>query len=142
MNMQNRIYAPTLFDLLSSNIGSWPFTNTVNESFSCDIEDKGDHYSLKADMPGVKKEDIKLSFQNGVLTIKAVHHQKNGGNSKYILNERFEGTYERSFTFEDVDENNINAAFVKGELDVSLGKIAKSPKLEIKIHQLSVWMFL
>ena len=134
MNMQNRVYAPTLFDLLSSNIGSWPFTNTVNESFSCDIEDKGDHYSLKADLPGVKKEDIKLDFQNGVLTIKAVHHQRSGGNSKYILNERYEGTYERSFSFEDVDENNINAAFVKGELDVSLGKIAKSPKLEIKIH--------
>ena len=135
MNMQNRVYAPTLFDLLSSNIGSWPFTNTVNESFSWDIEDCDDHYELKADLPGVKKEDIKLDFNDGVLSIKAAHHQnKNEKQNNFVLNERFEGTYERSFSFEDVDENNINAAFVKGELDVSLGKIAKSPKLEIKIH--------
>ncbi len=134
MNMQNRVYFPTLFDLLSSNIGSWTFANKNNEGFSCDLEDKGDHYSLKADLPGVRKEDIKLDFQNGVLTIKALHHQKHGDNSKYLLNERFEGIYERSFSFEDVDENNINAAFVKGELLVSLAKIAKSPKHEIKIH--------
>ena len=70
----------------------------------------------------LRKEDIKLNFQDGVLTIKAVHHQKATENQGYILNERCEGVYERSFSFEDADVDNINAAFVTAELDVSISK--------------------
>lgn len=128
---------PTIFDIFNRPLEDFSFfkDSGFQDSFKVDIEDCDDHYELKADLPGVKKEDIKLDFNDGVLSIKAAHHQnKNEKQNNFVLNERFEGTYERSFSFEDVDENNINAAFVKGELDVSLGKIAKSPKLEIKIH--------
>ena len=127
-------HTPTIFDLFATPLSAWPMSKHDEPSFYCDIEDKGDHYQLKADLPGVKKEDIKLNFQDGVLTIKAVHHQKATENQGYILNERCEGVYERSFSFEDADVDNINAAFVKGELDVSIGKNKSSEAHAIKIH--------
>ena len=139
MYNQNLNLSPTIFDLLSRSLDSFgtPLKTYQNESFCCDIEDMGDHYQLKADLPGVKKEDINLSFKDGVLTIKAVHHQKKNKVKEqeiFLLNERNEGVYERSFEFEEADEKNIYAAFVKGELDVNIGKIKQEKEKLIKIN--------
>jgi len=97
-----------------------------DEGFKADVEDKGDRYQVKAEMPGVKKEDIKLSFDDGVLTIKAEHNtEKKQGNEKkgYLVEECSYGTYERSFRFDDADPSDISAAFANGELDVCLKKV-------------------
>ena len=68
---------PTIFDLFSRPIAGFEdFMNGVNrindgEYFRIDLRDAGDHYELKAELPGVRKEDINVNFEEGVLTIGA-----------------------------------------------------------------------
>ena len=91
---------PTLFDFFSRPLSAFSGFDMENEGFKADVEDKGDRYQVKAEMPGVKKEDIKLSFDDGVLTIKAEHNteKKEGSEKKgYLVEECSYGTYERSF---------------------------------------------
>ena len=65
---------PTLFDFFSRPLSAFSGFDMENGGFKADVVDKGDRYQVKAEMPGVKKEDIKLSFDDGVLTIKAEHN--------------------------------------------------------------------
>ena len=116
---------PTLFDLFSRPLSAFSGFDMENEGFKADVEDKGDRYQVKAEMPGVKKEDIKLSFDDGVLTIKAEHNteKKEGSDKKgYLVEECSYGTYERSFSIPDADAENITASFENGVLSVSLSK--------------------
>ena len=74
---------PTLFDFFSRPLSAFSGFDMEEGGFKADVLDKGDHYQVKAEMPGVKKEDIKLSFDDGVLTIKAEHNtEKKQGNEK------------------------------------------------------------
>ena len=126
---------PTIFDLFSRPIAGFEdFMNGVNrindgEYFRIDLRDAGDHYELKAELPGVRKEDIHVDFKDGTLSISASHNKSSEkkDDSGYLVRERTSGSYFRSFYFDDVDaaEGNINAAFVNGELDVSLKKQEK-----------------
>ena len=72
-------------------------TGTLMKS---DVKDAGDHFELDMDLPGFKKEDVKLQLKDGVLkvsaTTKTVNEEKDE-NGKYIRRERFQGTCERSF---------------------------------------------
>ena len=125
--------APTLFDIFSRPLSAFSGFDMENGGFRADVEDKGDSYQVKAEMPGVKKEDIKLSFDDGVLTIRAEHNtEKKEGNDKkgYLVEERSYGTYERSFRFDNADPSDISAAYANGELDVCL---KKQPKKETAI---------
>ncbi|MCR4675333.1 MAG: Hsp20/alpha crystallin family protein, partial [Lachnospiraceae bacterium] len=102
-----------------------------------DVQDCGDHYQLKADLPGVKKEDIKVDFNEGNLTISAQHHKSSEKNDEngYIVKERSSGLYQRSIHFADADAKNINAAFANGELDIRIDKLANEDKsTSIVIH--------
>ena len=124
---------PTLFDFFSRPLSAFSGFDMENGGFRADVEDKGDSYQVEAEVPGVKKEDIKLSFDDGVLTIKAEHNtEKKEGNDKkgYLVEERSYGTYERSFRFDNADPSDISAAFANGELDVCL---KKQPKKETAI---------
>ena len=55
---------PSLFDFFSRPLSAFSGFDMENEGFKADVEDKGDRYQVKAEMPGVKKEDIKLSFDD------------------------------------------------------------------------------
>jgi HSP20 family protein len=128
---------PTLFDFFSRPLSAFSGFDMEEGGFKADVLDKGDHYQVKAEMPGVKKEDIKLSFDDGVLTIKAEHNtEKKQGNEKkgYLVEECSYGTYERSFRFDDADPSDINAAYANGELDVSLKKMPQKQPTAIKIN--------
>lgn len=74
----NKNFAPTLFDFFSRPLADFDnmFTPMATDNARVDIKDLGDRYQLKADMPGVKKEDIKVDFENGDLTIRADHHKE------------------------------------------------------------------
>ena len=128
---------PTLFDFFSRPLSAFSGFDMENGGFKADVVDKGDRYQVKAEMPGVKKEDIKLSFDDGVLTIKAEHNteKKEGSEKKgYLVEECSYGTYERSFRFDDADPSDISAAFANGELDVCLKKVPQKQPNAIKIN--------
>ena len=62
------------FDNMERNFFSGAFDNA--HQFRCDIQDKGDHYLLEAELPGFSKEEIKLDLQGDNLTITAEHREE------------------------------------------------------------------
>ncbi len=113
--------------------------STKMAAFSTDIKDNGDHYTLEADLPGVKKEDIKLDLTDNVLTINAERHSEYEEKDKkgnYVRCERSYGSYQRSFDTTGIDTDNIDAEFVDGVLKLTLPKIKEvkpeTRRLEIK----------
>ena len=90
---------------------------------------------LRAELPGVKKNDIDISFQNGCLTIKAEKKTAETKGDEY-MRERFYGRYTRSLTLPmDVDEAKITSTYSDGVLEVRLPKTeeVKSKKIDIKV---------
>ncbi len=95
--------------------------------FKTDIRDMGDGFQLEADLPGFKKEDIKLSVNGGTLTIKAERHsdfEDQDKKSGYLRCERSYGSYSRSFDVTGVDVSQISASYTDGVLRIRLPKQA------------------
>lgn len=98
--------------------------------FRCDIQDQGDSFLLEAELPGFKKENIKIDLKGDNLTISASHNseteerdQKNG----YIRRERKFGSFSRSFDVSGVDVSRIDAEYTNGILALTLPK--KQPEI-------------
>ena len=88
-----------------------------------DITDKGDSFVLEADLPGFKKEDIKIDLENDRLTISATRKSEHEENkSGCIRRERHFGTFERSFDVSGIDTQGIKAAYTDGVLTLTLPK--------------------
>jgi HSP20 family protein len=83
------------------------------------LQEDGD-IVVRAELPGVKQEDVDITFQNGVLTIsgeRRAEEQREG--SGYYVRERRYGSFRRSMTLpEGVDESKIHARFQDGVLEV------------------------
>ena len=93
-----------------------------------DVKDNGDSYELTADLPGMKKEDVNLSYQNGYLTIAAQQQSESGDKDdkgNYIRRERRMGSVSRSFYIDNIDESRIDAEFKDGVLTVKMPKAAE-----------------
>jgi HSP20 family protein len=102
-----------------------------------DISENKDQYILKMDLPGVSKENLKLSFHDGELIISGERKQeKEDKDSKYHRIERTYGKYFRSFTLpQTIQADKINAEFKDGQLTITVPKSeeAKPKELEIKV---------
>lgn len=103
-----------------------------------DLKDKGDAYEVTAELPGVKKEDIHVTIENGVLSIEAETKQedKEEKDGKIIRQERRYGKYVRSFSVgRDVKESDVDAAFDNGvlKLKVPKGKPEETAKQRVSI---------
>ena len=99
------------------------FTGGFSANFNADIKDLGSEYVIEAEMPGLVKDDIKLDMNGDILTIAAEKKESaTEDHGNYIRRERRYGTYSRSFRFEDIRKDEINAKFENGILRVSLPK--------------------
>lgn len=102
-----------------------------------DISETDKEFSIKAEIPEVKKEDVKVSVDNGVLSLRGERKQeKEDKNKKFHRVERFYGSFTRSFTLpENVDETKIAASFKDGMLNLQIPKTeASKPKtIDVKI---------
>lgn len=93
-------------------------------TFKVDVKDKGSFYELTAELPGVKKEDIELHYEQDYLTISANREEeKEEKQDNYVCRERHVGKIQRSFVISDVDESRIAASFQDGVLTVELPKL-------------------
>lgn len=92
-----------------------------------DVKDEGDHYLLEADMPGFKKEDVRIEVDDGVLTISAETNEEKKDEQKanYLYNERRRMKVSRSFSLNGIDEAAISAACDNGVLKLTLPKQAE-----------------
>ncbi|MCD7809505.1 MAG: Hsp20/alpha crystallin family protein, partial [Erysipelotrichaceae bacterium] len=101
-------------------------TNNYRGLMRTDVKENDNCYELDIDLPGFKKEDIKISFDNGYLNIAAktsTTNDEKDSRSKYIRQERFYGSMSRSFYVgEDVKKNDIRAKFEDGVLKLTVPK--------------------
>ncbi|OQY18466.1 MAG: heat-shock protein [Desulfobacteraceae bacterium 4572_35.1] len=102
-----------------------------------DIAETDDEFIIKAEIPDVNKKDVKVSVENGVLTIHGERKQEKEEKGKtYHRIERHYGAFNRSFTIpSSVDTDKIKASFKEGMLEINMEKSEKEkPKaLEVKI---------
>jgi HSP20 family protein len=89
-----------------------------------DVVSKGEAVEVAVEMPGVKKDDVQISVEKNVLTIKGSKAApENVKNKDYYLNERRYGEYKRSFKLsDDLDAEKISASFENGVLTLSIAK--------------------
>ncbi|MPN14935.1 18 kDa heat shock protein [bioreactor metagenome] len=91
--------------------------------FRVDVKDEKDHYALEAELPGVPKEQIEVSVDNGVLTIAAnMNSEKKTEKDNYVYSERKTGRFQRSFNLEGIREQDIKADYKDGILKLELPK--------------------
>lgn len=102
-----------------------------------DIAETAEEFLIKAELPEVKKEDVQVAIEHGVLSIRGERKQeKEEKNKKYHRVERLYGSFMRTFRLPDnVDETKVHAEFKDGVLSVRLAKAAKAmPKaIDIKV---------
>lgn len=102
-----------------------------------DIHETETEYLVKAELPEVRKEDVKVTLENGMLTLQGERKQeKEEKGKKFHRIERSYGTFLRTFTFPpDADESKVAADFKDGVLRVRLPKVEKPrPKaIEVKV---------
>ena len=97
---------------------------------SVDVKDEKDKYVLEAEIPGAKKEDIKLDIDDGVLTLSAeIGHEKDEEKDNYVYRERRYGSVCRSFSLDNIDDSKIKAEYKNGILTVDLPKKEPEKKL-------------
>ena len=111
--------------------------DAVVSAFRTDVTDTGDAFKLEAELPGFKKEDIKIDVENDCLTISAERKLDNEEKKpNFVKRERFYGSYSRSFDVSGINVEGIDAAYNDGVLTLNLPKkvetVPASRRLEIK----------
>lgn len=130
----NRLFGE-VFDPLAPGLEeNWSLTTWTP---ACDIYETDNEIVVKAELPEVKKEDVHVSFENNLLTIRGERKfSEETKKENYHRVERSYGEFTRSFTLPNfVDTNKINAEFKDGVLRVTMAKReeAKPKQIEIKI---------
>lgn len=126
-----------LFDRFSQ---SKAIQSLATDSFGMpktDIKETDTNYEIKTDLPGVKKENIEVSLDNGYLSItasKKSESDEKDDNGNYIRRERSTGTYSRRFKVDkSLTEENIKADFKDGVLTLVYPKPQKQIESQKKI---------
>ena len=101
-----------------------------------DIYDTGISLVIKAELPGVRKEDIAIEFKANILTIKGERTRDSEVREEsYYRRERCCGTFQRSFTLPDaVDADRVKASFRDGILNVEILKPEKEKPKRIAVE--------
>jgi HSP20 family protein len=136
-NIQQRFNR--LFGEMLEPMAAWPEENWSMTTWApaCDIYETDNEVVVKAELPEVKKEDVHVSFENNLLTIRGERKlSEETKKENYHRVERSYGEFTRSFTLPNfVDANKINAEFKDGVLRVTMAKReeAKPKQVEIKV---------
>lgn len=113
------------------------FSNFMgNDNFQVDIKEKEGRYQVKADLPGFDKKDLDVNYDDGVLTISANRNsevENKDGEGNFIRRERSSQSYRRQFLLKGIDEDNINASFKDGVLNLELPKTSQEDNEKKKI---------
>jgi HSP20 family protein len=89
----------------------------------CDIYERGERVNIELDVPGFKKEDIKVDVDDGILSIEATKKEETEEkDKKYVRKERVYGSFKRQFSVGNISEKDIDAKFNNGVLRISFPK--------------------
>ncbi len=102
--------------------------------FNLDLVEEQDHYTVKADLPGVKPDDLNVSLEKGVLTVSGEKKSEHADNGKPNRIERRYGKFSRSLDLNGlVDESKVEADFSNGVLTLVLPKKAEARTRQVAI---------
>ena len=142
--MMPSIFGENLFDDFMNDFSFPTFPNVDKELYGkhaknlmkTDVRETKDSYEVDVDLPGFKKDEIKMELENGYLTISAAKgldkDETDKETGKYIRRERYAGNLSRSFYIGDVKQEDVKAAFKNGILSISVPKEDKKAKEEKK----------
>ena len=140
-DLQRRL--SSVFDLApfrSNNLRKEEETMTAAAEWAplVDITEDDKEYLISAELPEVKKNEVKVTVENGILTVTGERKfEKEEKGKKYHRIERAYGSFVRSFTLpDDADANKVNAEFQDGVLKVHVTKSESTrPKqIEVKVN--------
>ena len=102
-----------------------------------DVKETDQGYELEMDLPGFAKDEIRVSLENGYMTISAAkgldQDEKEKDSGRYIRRERYAGACQRSFYIgEDITEEDIKGEFKHGILKMFVPKKEAKPTVEQK----------
>ena len=109
-------YLNDYFDMFNN---SYP---KEKEYMKTDIYEKDSNYHLEVELPGIKKDGIKVSYENGYLTISAEKNTLSSNPDTYIRRERFYGNIKRSFYIGIKKESDLKAKYIDGILTITFPK--------------------
>lgn len=127
----NRLFEDSLFRTRSQDTsvfsGHYP---------SVDIVDQEKSVVLRAELPGVKRDDIEINIENNVLTLKGEKARENGANgNKYHRSERYHGEFNRAFTLPNsIDTSKVKATHRDGVLSIDLPKAEEALPKRIAVE--------
>lgn len=97
-----------------------PMPRMPRMDMKCDIYEKGGNVHIELDVPGFDKKDIKIDVEDGILTVEATKdEEKEDENKNYYKKERIYGSFKRQFNVGNISEEDINAKFNNGVLEIS-----------------------
>ena len=101
-----------------------------------DIREEADRYVLQADIPGVSREAVDITLDDGVLTIRGERNREAGETGReYRRSERVHGAFTRKFTLPDtVDAEHISATVTNGVLEIAIAKAEKPQPKKISVN--------
>jgi HSP20 family protein len=131
-NRINRFFSDALGGL------DWQLRDNAGAAWTppVDIFEEADSIRIIAEVPGVKPEDVKLSVENNVLTVRGTKEQVAEEKTERVHRyERTYGVFERSFTLPaTVDAEKIRASYDQGVLTVTLPKAEKAKPRQIPVE--------
>ena len=125
----------TLDRMFDDVMGSMLGTATSSRTFdpSIDVHASDDEVVLVCDVPGVKQDDLEVTLENHVLTIKGTRRFDGKENEQVMLGRAY-GSFNRSYTLpEYVDDDNLTARLADGVLTIRIPKQAKAKPKKIQI---------
>ena len=128
---------PFFDDNTESNVEKKLYGRRGKNLMKTDIKETEGGYELEMDLPGFTKDEIKVSLENGYMTISAAKgldkDEQDKKSGRYIRKERYAGSCERSFYVgEDITEADIKAEFKHGILKLFVPKKEAKPAVEEK----------
>ncbi len=102
-----------------------PFRSLRHDTFKIDVEEKEDAYHVKADLPGVRRDDIKVSYDDQVLNIEVKRDESEEDEDKeknYIHRERRICSMRRAIHLPDIDPDKLKAKLEDGVLNIHAEK--------------------
>ena len=125
--------------LLDSFFGSLPYSER-QACYLCpkvDIEENENEYQFRAELPGVKKGDVKITLKDNILNLEGEKKsEKKSKTDNYHFKERIFGKFKRSFELpEIINQESVDAEFKDGILRISIpkSKAAEPKQIEVKI---------